>query len=525
MFEPATDTVLQELSKQIDHLHRQVAQWQLTLRSSHRDRVMEQTTVHEWYQFFKDLQRTNMDLVVQHISVPQEPGGSSPGLVIYLSSLVSESRLLAAIPYLGPSTPDFTAAPDATWHIIPTQEVLSFTDAVAAYLTGKVVLFIEGSPGAVSIDLANPPHASISSTQTELSIRGPQEAFSDLLTEQIGQLRRRLNTPELVVEDVIIGVRIPCHLALIYVDSLADSEVVTTVKQRLAAITIDNAVSATRIGSLIRDNPWSIFPTVRYSERADWVALEIQQGKVAVFVNGDPFALTMPATLADFYRTSADYNSAWYDTSFVRGIRLLAWAFGIFLPAIYIALTEVNPSLISPKLFDLTAGSHTGLPFTPLVEVVVMIIIIEILREAAQRLPKILASTIGTVGAIVIGTAVVKAGFVSPQIIVLMTLTALSLFSVPTYELIGTWRLIGWAMLIASFLLGVYGLSLAIVWLTIEMVSLQSFGTPYFVPWSPLRRSDWANTLWRLPWSALTRRLTEGRAIHLSWQSPLRKRP
>jgi spore germination protein KA len=234
-------------------------------------------------------------------------------------------------------------------------------------------------------------------------------------------------------------------------------------------------------------------------------------------VHGDPFVITAPTTLADFYRTSGDYTSTWYDVSFLRLIRLVGWAFGVYLPAIYISLTEVNPDLVSPKLFDLIAGSHTGLPFTPLVEVVVMILVIEVLREAALRLPKVLASTIGTVGAIVVGTSVVKAGFVSPQIIVVMTFTALSLFSAPAYELMATWRLMSWLMLMAGFVLGIYGIVLATFWMSAELVTMTSFGTPYLAPFAPWRPKDWANALWRVPWSRLQRRLTESRSANLRW--------
>jgi spore germination protein KA len=248
--------------------------------------------------------------------------------------------------------------------------------------------------------------------------------------------------------------------------------------------------------------------------------LELEQGKVAVLTNGDRAVIMVPAVLADFYRTSEDYNGAWYDTSFIRTIRVLALAFGVFLPALYIALTEVNPDLISPTLLDLVVGSHTGLPFTPIVEVLTMILIIEVLREAALRLPKVLGSTLGTVGAIVVGTAVVKAGFVSPQIIVLMTLTALSLFSVPTYELLASWRVVNWLMLLAGFILGVYGMVLCTLWLSVTLVGLHSFGTPYLVPASPWRGKDWSNFLWRVPWAAMRRRLTESQPQDLRWRDP-----
>ncbi len=167
--------------------------------------------------------------------------------------------------------------------------------------------------------------------------------------------------------------------------------------------------------------------------------------------------------------------------------------------------------------YILTAGSHTGLPFTPIVEVLVMILIIEILREAALRLPKALGTTIGTVGAIVVGTAVVKAGFVSPQIIVVMTLTALSFFTAPSYDLTGTWRLVSWVILVSAF---IYGIVLATLGLTIKLVTETSFGVPYLTPLAPFRPADWVDTLWRAPWSAYTDRATTARTQRPPWNPP-----
>ena len=430
--------------------------------------------------------------------------------LLFLDGLIDTERLTTVLTAHSPTTP---LPPAGTVRHRATQ----WADVLRGVWAGQVAVITAGDPGAILMDLAQPPHRTVGSPGTEQAIRGPQEAFIETAGIKVAQLRARLPSPDLRVESYTVGQRIPTRCDLIYLQGLASPAVIARVRDRLAHIPIDTVTNATRIGSFLRDHPWAVFPTMRYSERVDWVALQLEAGKVAISVAGDPFVVTVPATLADFYRTSEDYATVWYDASFIRLIRLLAWAFGVMLPGWYIALTEVNPDLISPTLFDIVSGSHTGLPFTPFVEVVVMILVIEMLREAAVRLPKVLATTLGTVGAIVVGTAVVKAGFVSPQIIVLMTFTALSLFSVPAYELIASWRLMSWVMLVAAFVLGIYGMVLVTILLVAELVSLTSFGTPYLVPWSPWRPKDWSNVLWRVPWQALRRRLTEGQPIDLRW--------
>lgn len=491
--------------RQADHVLDVLSHWIPTVQELVGQAAIDRGDVAVLKGLMAQVQKRAPDLVVQ-----ETPGSHGSCLVIYLDCLVDTERLTTVL-----TTGQLPGVLQGSG--VATRQVETWEELIRGYLTGEVVVVEHGAPGVVLVDLKKPPHRAVGSPKTEETIRGPQEAFVETPSVQLAQLRQRLPTPQLAIEQITIGDRMPTTCYMVYVDGLASPTVLDTVKQRLRAIQIDAPTNATRIGSLIRDHNWSFLPTIRYTERVDFAALQLQSGKVALLVAGDPFVITVPTTLADFYRTSYDYTSPWYDASFVRIIRLVAWAFGIFLPGLYIALTEVNPDLISPSLLDIVAGSHTGLPFTPFVEVMVMVLVIEILREAALRLPSVLASTIGTVGAIVVGTSVVKAGFVSAQIIVVMTMTALSLFSGPAYELIASWRMMNWLMLISAFVLGIYGMLLSALWLSIEMVSLTSFGTPYFAPFSPWRPKDWVNFLWRTPWIYLRRRLTESRSQDLRW--------
>ncbi len=459
------------------------------------------------YHICHERQRQSPDLVVQWIGQKADPD-----LLLYLDGMIDADRLTSSFADCGKDPLTALVASGAA-----TQRTASWSAVQTGYLSGQVVVIPHDGGASWLFDLSQPPHPAVGEPHTERTIRGSHEAFAEAVDIQLSQLRRRLPTQDLVAEPMVLGVRIPTRCRIVYLAGVASPQVVDTMRRRMGNIQIDAAYNATRVGSLVRDHSWALFPTVRYTERVDWAALEIQQGKVAVLVNGDPIVFTVPTTLADYYRTSEDYAGVWYDASYVRFIRLLAFLFGVYLPALYIALTEVNPALISPNLLDLIVGTHTALPFTPFVEVLTMILIIEVLREAAVRLPDVLASTIGTVGAIVVGTAVVKAGFVSPQIIVLMTLTALSLFSVPSYELLASWRMMSGMMLVLAFVLGIYGVVLGTLVMTVALVSLHSFGTPYLTPLSPWRPKDWTNYLVRVPWKSLKRRLTESKTPDLSW--------
>ncbi len=290
--------------------------------------------------------------------------------------------------------------------------------------------------------------------------------------------------------------------------------------ERLRAINVDGLVDITQVAGLIRDHPRSIFPTIRQTERVEMAVWRMLQGAVVVLMDGDPFALIAPAPLIDFYRTAMDYSSSWVDSSFVRGIRFFGWLVGIYLPALFVALTEVNPSVLPAELLASVQGSAIGLPFPEVIQVILMILVIEILREASLRLPKPLSTTIGTVGAIVVGTAIVKAGLVDTQIIVIMTLTALSLFSTPVYELTSTWRVIGLLMLGASYFFGLVGITLVTMGVIAVLVDMRTFGSQYFEPWAPFRVTDWGDAVWRLPWTTLTQRWSAPRPLHPRWHRP-----
>jgi spore germination protein KA len=268
-----------------------------------------------------------------------------------------------------------------------------------------------------------------------------------------------------------------------------------------------------------------MLPEIEARERQAGALAVGSGGVIQRAVDGDPFVLIAPAPLTSFYRTSMDYSTSWADASFTRGIRFVGWLMALYLPALYVALSQVNLSLLPSALFIIMSGSHAGLPFSPLVEVVLMIVIIEILREAAMRLPQTLSVTIGTVGAIVVGTAVVRAGLVDPQIIVMMTLTALSLFSTPVYELVGAWRLLGFALLLAGAGLGVLGLVLVSMLTMAVICDMQTFGVPYFTPWAPFRLADWSDTLARLPWTGTRRRPGDVHAQQTSWRRPTKDIP
>jgi spore germination protein KA len=462
------------------------------------------------YQRIKTAMGSSPDIILRYIQVPAcQPDRV---LIAYIDGL-SDSQMVdqdLIAPLLQAS-----AAPDQ-WdqttirpgHIAPRKHWSGILQDLAS---GNTIIFAPGLAHVWSVDTVKFLERAIGRPHTELSVRGPDEAFNEDVYTQMSQIRRRFFDPRLHFHKVTIGRLQHSAVMIAYIDGLTNPSLLEVVKMRLESVRIDGRPNSTLLGGLIRDHPRSFFPTIRSTERTDLACMALLEGKVVICVDGDPFVLIAPAPLIDFYRTAMDYSDAWYNTSFIRLIRLLGWGMGVYLPALYIALTEVNTNLVPSALLIITGGDHAGLPFPPVVEALLMVFVIEVLREAALRLPKALSTTIGTVGGIVVGTAVVKAGLVSPQMIVVITLTALSFYSVPVYELTGTWRLVNFLMLLLAAIVGLYGLVLVTIWLIGTLIALNSFGTPYFEPFAPFRIREWNDILIRVPWTLLRHRQTDAR--------------
>ncbi len=455
------------------------------------------------------------DVVLRWVDVP----ACAPGrvLVAYVDGMVDTQVIDQDV--LGPL--QTTVSPPSTWdrgtiragHVRPRRD---WNDILEDLSAGSTVVLASGCAVAWSVETAKYKQRGLTRPQTETSVRGPDEAFNEVLATQITQIRRHFRTPALRFCILTAGLQ-KTPVAVAYLKGVTNPALVESVVERLGRLPLEVWPNATAIGGMIRDHPRSIFPTIRNTERVGFAAWQLAEGKVVILVDGDPFVLIAPAPLADFYRTAMDYGGAWYDASFVRLIRMAGWALGVYLPALYIALTQVNNSVLPANLMIVIEGSRAGLPITPVSEVLLMVFTLEVLREAALRLPKALGPTIGTVGAIVVGTAIVKAGVVSPQIIVLITLTALAFYTAPVYELTGTWRVVNFCMLIGAAVLGLLGITAVTLLVMGELTRLSSFGTPYFEPWAPLRPVDWRDVAVRVPWAILHRRPTSARPLDVGW--------
>ena len=370
---------------------------------------------------------------------------------------------------------------------------------INALLRGKTVIFIDGAEEALLLDTYKPEKRGIEQPETERVVRGPREGFIEQIQTNIYLLRYRLPVPEFRVEPMVAGNATKTKISVCYLDNLASKELVNEVKRRVNDICIDRILDAGYIEQLIQDNPRSPFPQIQNTERPDKAVGNLLEGRVVILVDGSPFALIVPAIFNQFYHTSEDYNDRWLVASLVRIIRFVALIFALTFSSFYITILSFHPELIPAKFVVAASSGRAGVPFPVVVEVLVMEVSMEILREATVRMPQQVGGALSIVGVLVIGQAAVMAGFVSPITVVIIAMSTIGSFATPSYNAATAFRMLRFPLIILSGMFGLLGLSVGLMFIINHMLSLRSFGIPYLAPVSPGNLQGFKDSVIRAP--------------------------
>ena len=368
-------------------------------------------------------------------------------------------------------------------------------------LSGDTLLLVDGSSEAIIIGSRGAPSRSIGEPQTETVVRGPRDGFTETLKVNTTMIRRRIKDTKLKVKMHTVGRRSKTSVAVMYIEDIVDMKLVEEVNKRLGDVDIDAILDSSILENLIEDNYLSPFPQIENTERPDSVAAALYEGRVALVVDNSPFALIMPATIGTLMQSSEDFYTRWMEASVVRLFRQLGLIL-LFLPGpLYVALTAYHPGLLPTKLIYFLAASRINVPFPAVVEAVLMETTMELIREAGTRISGPIGTTIGIVGGLIIGQAAVEAGIVSPLMIIIVAITTIATFVIPSYEFSAAFRIVKFAFFILSGLLGLYGITLGLIILISHLAKLNSFGIPYTSPYSGLgiEEGDIKDTLVKAP--------------------------
>ncbi|NOV01755.1 spore germination protein [Paenibacillus planticolens] len=382
-----------------------------------------------------------------------------------------------------------------------------------AILQGRSVLFVNGRLETYALDTQGWPQRAIEDPSMEASIKGAHQGFVETGTQNIALIRRYIANRELKIKEFTIGRRSNSTISALYLADVAHPEVLQELEDRLARLDVDTVINTGELAEYIEDNPYSPFPQFILTERPDAAASQILQGRIVVVVDRSPSVIVGPATFTSFFQAVDDYSTRWSIATFIRLLRMFAFFIAVFLPAFYIAVISYHFEIIPVKLL-LTIGEFRGkVPFPPFVEAVIMEITLEMMREAGIRLPAPVGQTVGIVGGIVIGQAIVQAGLINNIMVIVVSFTAIASFILPNYDMVAAIRLIRFAMMIAASMFGFVGIVIGMMTMIGHLIALESLGTPYSTPIAPIRFVDWKDAFVRLPVWIMRKRPVSTRAI------------
>lgn len=375
--------------------------------------------------------------------------------------------------------------------LLPNNQVATATDfnkVVEDVLNGNSVLFIDGYNQALSLETKNWPTRSVSNPQVEAVIRGPQEAFNEQIRNNIALVRRIIHRPSLVTEFIKVGEAATLQCAILYLEDLANPELVQEVKRRLESIKADYTQETGLLEQMIEDTPHYPAPQALVTERPDRVAAGLMEGRVAIILNGNPFAIVVPATFFTLMQSPEDAYVRWPFGIFARFLRYFGLFLALLLPAHYVAIVGFHQEFIPTDLLLAMTGARERVPFPSIVEVLVMEISFELIREAGIRIPGTVGTTLGIVGALILGQAAVAANIVSPILIIVVAVTAIGSFAIPDYSFSLSIRILRFVYILLASIIGLLGI-LAGVFIHIALLAnLKSFGVPFLAPAAPVTR-------------------------------------
>lgn len=387
--------------------------------------------------------------------------------------------------------------------------VEDYKQIMSGLLYGDAVVLVDGHKKALLVSIKGFNTRAVSEPVSEGLVRGPREGFTESLRTNTVLVRRRVQSPNFIIEQMTIGRVANTNVAIGYVRGIVDPKLVEEVKKRLSRIQIDGVLESGYIEELIEDSPLSPFPQVNNTERPDRVAQAVMSGRVAIFTDNTPYVLIVPAEFVSFMQSPEDYYGRYILGCFVRWLRYFALLVSLLLPSLYIAVTTFHQEMIPTPLLVRIAASREGVPFPALVEALLMEVTFELLREAGLRLPRPVGQAVSIVGALVVGEAAVSAGVVSHLMVIIVATTGIASFVNPSFNMAISMRILRFPLMFLAGTLGLFGVMAGLLMILVHMCSLRSFGVPYMAPLAPYHRSGMKDVFIRAPIWALQRRPAE----------------
>ncbi len=361
-------------------------------------------------------------------------------------------------------------------------------DIIKEILDGNSLLLVDGINAGFIVGAKFVPTRAVTEPPTDVAVKGPREGFVEDIKTNMALVRKRLKTPDLRFETLRAGKQTETAVALCYLSGTSNPDVLAEIKQKIEKIEVDILPDSSYISALISPRKHSIFRTLGTTEKPDIFTAKIAEGRVGILVDGSPIALTAPYILTEDLQSSEDYFISPFMATTVRFLRFLSLFIGILLPAFYVSAQLFKMQLLPLGLTLTIASSVRELPLSPSLEMFVVLLLLEVLKEASIRMPKYVGMSLSVVGALVLGETAVSAGFLSTPAIIVVAFSGICLYTVPNF--VETGSLLRWLFLLVAGSIGPFGVVLLLAFIAYYLFSSDAFGAPLFAPFSPLIPHD-----------------------------------
>ncbi len=373
------------------------------------------------------------------------------------------------------------------------------SDIVTEIIKGNTCIFYNNSDKALVIGTRKVDKRSVEKTQTEVTVLGSKEAFTEDLATNIVLIKRRYKTDKLKFSNYVLGQLSNTDVTICWIQDTASQQLVDEISRRVSKIDVDIIYDVSMIIQLIEDNPLSIWSQHVLTERPDIVSNHLAEGKIAILCDNSPFALIVPVSLFYNLMSPDDYYERPIVGTFFRLLRYIGIIISIYLSPLYLAFTTHNHAIVPPDLAITISDGRVGVPFPSFVELLLMTFIIDLLREAGIRLPRAMGSAIGILGAVVIGQAAVSAGYVSASLVIIISITAIANFAIPSNLMFNSIRIVNYLMIVAAGIFGIFGIhffSILVLW---QLVRHKTYGISILAPVVPGKTSALKDIFVRAP--------------------------
>lgn len=360
---------------------------------------------------------------------------------------------------------------------------VNYNEAKSKVAQGDIALFIDGNEDAYLFSLRDFEKRSIAEPPTASVLKGPREGFIEEIKTNISMIRRRIKSPELVVKMMEVGRFSATAVAVLFVNGIADRQIVEDIQKKIEAIDIDGIVDSSYIATLISKHKYSIFNQTGTTEKPDVATAKLLEGRIAIIVDGSPIVITLPYIMLEDLQDGYDYYSNDWRTTIIRFFRIVGALLTTVLPGAYVALQTYHIHLLPLKFLMTIMSATSGIPFPPAIEMLFVLVLFEILNQASIRMPRFMGISLSVVGAIVLGDTAVKAGLISSPAVLIIALSAIGIFCVP--DQVGTTSILRLVFLCASAVLGFLGMIIVMVIVIGYLAGLDDFGSPYLAPYAP----------------------------------------